>query len=246
MRSRLRCSLLLLALTLLPTSALAQRPVAWGGGDLLVALPVGPFAEVVRGGVGLGLNGSLALFDASPLSLRGDMGFVNYGNETISICVTNPCRVTGDLTTSNNIFFLGVGPELKVGGEGPRVGYLHGALGLAYFSTSSSVRGSQAFGEPFAQSTNQSDLTLAFLAGGGVLVRVGGDALRPTYLDVGVRYHRNGEAEYLRKGDIQDLPGGGVQIRPRRSEADFLALRVGVSFGVGPGVAGAGAGRGRR
>jgi hypothetical protein len=206
---------------------------AYGGGDLIIAVPVGPFSEVVGGGVGLGLHGGFPIGTAgSPLSIRGDLGFINYGNETIAICVTQPCRVTGDLTTSNNILFLGIGPELELGSGGVR-GYLHGGLGFAYFATTSSVSGSGNQGEPFASSTNQDDLTLAFLGGGGLLIQIGGTATNPVFLDLGGRYHHNGEAEYLRKGDIQDRPDGSVVIRPRRSETNLWSIRVGVRVALG-------------
>lgn len=208
-------------------------PGAYGGGDLIIAVPVGPFSEVVGGGFGLGFHGGMPWGSSGPLSIRADLGFINYGNETIAICVTQPCRVTGDLTTSNNILFLGAGPELALG-EGAISGYLHGGVGFAYFATTSSVRGSGNQGDPFASSTNYDDLTLAFLGGGGMLIQIGGRRESPVFLDLGGRYHHNGEAEYLRKGDIQDLPDGSVIVRPRRSETNLWSLRVGLRFGVGP------------
>jgi hypothetical protein len=203
----------------------------YAGGDLILAAPVGPFAEVVGGGVGLGFHAGVSA--RGPLSLRADLGFINYGNETIAICVTQPCRVTGDLTTSNNILFMGIGPELTVGSGGFQ-GYLNGSLGFAYFATTSSVSGSGNQGEPFASSTNQDDLTLAFLGGGGLLIKVGGSPTSPVLLDIGARYHHNGEAEYLRKGDIQDRPDGSVVIRPRRSETNLWSFRIGVRVSLGP------------
>jgi hypothetical protein len=225
-----------LAMAVFPTAVFGQagstaRPYA--GGDLIIAAPVGPFKEVVGGGVGFGMHGGLPLGTSSILSIRGDLGFVNYGNETIPICVTQPCRVTGDLTTSNNILFMGIGPELAFGDAGLR-GYLHGGVGFAYFATTSSVRGSGNQGEPFASSTNYDDLTLAFLGGGGLLYQVGGTPENPVFVDLGARYHHNGEAEYLRKGDIQDRPDGSVVVRPRRSETNLWAFRIGIRVGLGP------------
>lgn len=208
----------------------------FAGLDLLVASPTGEFAENVGTGGGLGLHGRLAFDDAGIFSLRGDLGFINYGNETIRICVTQPCRVTGDLTTSNNIFFLGVGPEIGAGTGGARA-YANASAGFAYFSTTSSVEGANNQGQPFASSTNFDDVTFAWMAGGGVQFRVS-SGRTPVYLDLGARYHGNGEAEYLRKGDIDDRPDGSVVINPRRSETNLWTFRLGVSVGLRPGMGG--------
>jgi len=216
-----------------PSPAAAQEaapPRGHVGGELLVATPTGEFAENVGTGFGLGFFGRYALDEAGIVSLRGDFGFMNYGRETIRICVTQPCRVTGDLTTSNNIAFGGVGPELGVAG-GPIWMYVNGAAGFAYFGTTSQVEGSNNSGDPFASSTNFDDLTFAWLAGGGVQFRAS-SGRHPVSIDVGGRYHFNGEAEYLRKGDITDLPDGTVVINPRRSETNLWTFRVGVSVGI--------------
>lgn len=200
------------------------------GGDILVATPVGEFAENVGTGFGLGLHGRYGGSETSLISLRLDLGFVNYGSETIRICVTLPCRVTGDLTTSNNIVFGGLGPELGlVGGPFRLYGNISG--GFAYFGTTSSVEGANNDGDPFAQSTNFDDTTLAWMSGGGIQLRTN-VGRHPVLVDVGARYHGNGEAEYLRKGDIEDQPDGSVQINPQRSETNLWTFRIGVSVGI--------------
>lgn len=211
-------------------SAQTLEPIwGFGGFDILVANPTGEFRENVGTGFGIGAHGSL-LFDGGPLSLRGELGFINYGNETIRICVTQPCRVTGELTTSNNIFFMGVGPELALGGAGAKV-YGNASLGFAYFNTSSSVSGSGNQGDPFAQSSNYDDVTFAWMSGGGARFRVSGGQT-PVYLDLGARYHGNGEAEYLRKGDLQDQPDGSVIINPQRSDTNLWTYRIGITVGI--------------
>lgn len=171
---------------------------------------------------------------AGAASLRVDLGFLNYGNETIRICVTTPCRVTGDLTTSNNIVFGGIGPEFAVGSGGPIRAYANGSIGFAYFATTSSVEGANNDGDPFASDTNFEDATFAWNGGGGIQIRVS-SGRNPVYLDFGARYHGNGEAEYLRKGDIQDLPDGSVVLNPQRSDTNLWTLRIGVSVGLSSG-----------
>ncbi|MDZ7779773.1 MAG: hypothetical protein U5R14_07540 [Gemmatimonadota bacterium] len=95
------------------------------GGEILIATPVGEFAENVGTGFGVGLFGRYTLDDRQIVSLRADVGFLN---------------ITGA--------------------------------------------------------------------------------------------RRSGEAEYLRKGDIEDLPDGSVVLNPRRSETNFWTFRVGVSVGL--------------
>jgi opacity protein-like surface antigen len=229
-------ALLPLALLLVPSAAMAQEPEApvrgFAGVQFIVGKPVGQFAENVDIGFGVEGWGRWALDKRGLFSLRGDLGFLNYGNETIQICVTTPCRVTGDLTTSNNIFYMGFGPELGLDG-GPVRLYANTGIGFAYFGTSSSVSGSSD-NEPFASSTNYSDVTFAWHGGGGMQLRIA-RRQAPIHLDLGARYHGNGEAEYLRRGDIQDNPDGSVNINPRRSDTNLWTFRIGVSIGFAPG-----------
>jgi hypothetical protein len=214
-----------------PVAAQSDGPVrGFVGGEILVATPVGEFAENVGTGFGLGLHGRYGESETSLVSVRLDLGFLNYGNETIRICVTLPCRVTGDLTTSNNIFFGGLGPELGLVG-GPFRIYGNVSGGFAYFATTSSVEGSNNQGDPFAESTNFDDVTFTWMSGGGIQLRTMAGR-HPVLVDVGARYHGNGEAEYLRKGDIEDQPDGSVVINPQRSETNLWTFRIGVSVGI--------------
>lgn len=232
---------LLLSLILLAApapSAAQERFVVRGiaGGDFLLAFPVGEFEENVDFGFGIGVHGLLPLDDEGVFSLRADLGFLNYGNETIRICVTQPCRVTGDLSTSNNIFLFGVGPELAFGREAVRL-YANASIGMAYFNTSSSVSGEGNLGDPFASSTNFDDLTFAWTLGTGAQLRVWSGDTTSVLVDLGARYHGNGEARYLRKGDIHDLPDGSVELDPQESETNLWTLMLGASvqIGTGPG-----------
>lgn len=232
------CPLLLLTCPLAAQEEL--RPIrVFGGADFIVASPTGEFAENVARGFGLDIHARVTLDEPGMTSLRFDLGFLQYGRETIQICVTQPCRVTGDLTTSNNILFMGLGPELAVAAGAARL-YGNGGIGFTYFSTDSSVSGSRD-NEPFASSTNHSDFTFAWLAGGGAQVRLS-RGRTPVYLDLGARYHRNGEAEYLRKGDIYEDQNGNVIINPQRSDTNFWSFRFGFSMGFPPERAGRGGG----
>jgi opacity protein-like surface antigen len=197
--------------------------VYWGlYGDY--ARAVGEFSDYVRHGGGMSGFAALPLGAGSPLALRADAGVLIYGSERQRMCLGN-CRIQVDVTTTNTILYLNAGPQLIVPAGRVRP-YINTAVGLAAFSTGSQVEGSSGSQEPFASTTHQNDVTFQWLAGAGVVVpfRPGGVGL-----DVSVRYHGNGQVEYLTKGDIQDNPDGSITITPRRSQANLLTFRIGIA-----------------
>ena len=204
------------------------------GGGVIVAQPVGAFGEVIDVGFGLGGHALYNLDPAGVISLRGDGGFIVYGSETKRVCLSQTvgCRIQVDLTTTNNIIFFNLGPQLTVP-SGPVRPYANAALGLGYFSTQSSVEGA-GDGEPFANTTNFDDATFAWAAGGGLYIplRIGD---LPLSIDLGARYNANGKVQYLREGDIEDNPDGSITFTPRESEAHLITYTIGVSIGLRPG-----------
>ena len=85
--------------------------------------------------------------------------------------------------------------------------------------------------EGFGNTTNHKDTSLAWRTGGGILVRLVRGPV-PVALDLAAYYHRNGVAEYLTEVDIEDLPGGSIDLSPRRGETNFVSFRLGVSIGL--------------
>jgi hypothetical protein len=206
-------------------------PRMFVGGSLSLAQPTGEFNEYVNVGGGVSGFFRVAADPDGILSFRVDVSALTYGRETRQVCLSSTvgCRITVDLTTSNNIFLLGVGPELAVPVGGGR---LYGGLtgGLGYFLTDSSVSGT-GDQQPFAQSENYSDAGFAWNAGGGIQIPITRGRI-PVALDFGVSYQGNGRREYLTRGDIIDLPGGDIELRVRESDADFALWRLGVSVGL--------------
>jgi hypothetical protein len=202
----------------------------------IAADPVGDFGLLVNDGFGLELAGRFPVALDGALSLRLDGGFIVYGHERQSMCFPAPvgCRVGVDLTTTNTIAFVGVGPELA--GTGRVSPYLNGSVGLSWFATQSSLSGVDDWDQSF-NTRNYSDMVTAARVGGGVRFRVGGTSQGPVAIDLGATYHRNGVAEYLREGDIIDHPDGSIELLPNRTEANLMTFRVGVSFGLGGGRA---------
>ena len=207
-------------------------PRAYAGVAAAVAQPLGEFDDYVN--VGGGLDGFLRVrLDAAGIvSLRIHAGFLTYGNETRRVCLSETvgCRIEVDLTTSNNILLLGVGPEVGVP-LGPVRLYGNGSVSLDYFSTDSNVSGTSS-GEPFAGTRNYSDGGFAWNAGGGMEVEVARARNLPISLDLGLSYQGNGRREYLTRGGIIDRPDGSLEFDVKRSEADFLLWRIGASVGL--------------
>ncbi|MBT8337316.1 MAG: hypothetical protein KJO11_11985 [Gemmatimonadetes bacterium] len=213
----------------------------WGRGPsaylniaFLGADPVGEFERNVDNGFGLGLASRFPVSGAGPLALRLDGGFMIYGHERRDLCFPVPvgCRIGIDLNTYNTIAFLGVGPELA--GPGPVSPYINGTFGLTWFYTNSSLSGDDDWDEDF-NTVNYSDWVTALRVGGGVRFTIAGAPWRPVQLDIGAQYHRNGVADYLREGDIVDLPDGSIELYPIRSETNMVVFNVGVALPIGGG-----------
>jgi len=243
---------LLLALTLLaaPLAAMAQdkrpadeRPqrirggpdgsIGYAGGSLALALPVGDFRNYVS--VGGGINGFVAMKLArdGAASIRLDGTFLIYGSDTYrtQLSPTIP-QVNVDVTTSNLIFGMAVGPQLMRPSGAVRP-YVSGGVGFSYFATVSSVSGTHDV-EPFAESTNFDDFTLAWRGAAGLLIQVG-RGRTPIWLDFSGHFVRNGMTRYLRPGGIDVDPiTNGLIIDPVESETAFWLVHAGVTFGIQP------------
>jgi hypothetical protein len=201
-------------------------PKAAGGIHLQLALPQGAFADFVGTGYGLGGNVSFYFGRSGLFGLRLYGSWIQYGSETtrVPLSPTVP-GILVDLTTSNNIYSFGFGPELLLG-QGEWRPYLFAAIGASDFATESSVEGSDNFGS-FARTTNFNDWVFGWYAGGGLQFRVK-RGYKPIWLDGGLRYQSHGETRYLRKGSLQPAPGGGVTFDPIRSETDLLVVHLGI------------------
>ncbi|MEO7964692.1 MAG: hypothetical protein ABIT38_12395, partial [Gemmatimonadaceae bacterium] len=156
-------------------------------------------------------------------------GFLTYGRETnrVPLSSTIGGRILVDVTTSNNIGWFGAGPQLAAP-SGPIRPYVSATGGFAYFFTESSVEGSTS-NIQFASTTNYDDATFAWTGGGGFLIPVGksGGAL-----DIGVRYHGNGNVRYLRKGAYAEDANGNVTFFPTQSQAPLISWRIGFRGGL--------------
>ena len=201
--------------------------------EFMGANPVGEFGQRVADGWGGQAAFRHRFGEGSPLLLRIDGGFLVYGYERIGVCYATPygCRVGADVTTTNTVGFMGIGPE--VAAEGPIAPYVFGTVGFSYFSTQSSLDTGDPYYDNAWDTRHFSDMVLALRAGGGLRFRFGGPG--SLAMDVGAEYHRNGMTEYLVEGDIVDNPDGSVTLYPNRSEANLLSFRLGISIPFGGG-----------
>lgn len=200
----------------------------YAGGALILTHPQGDFGNYV--GTGFGANGHFIVQPGATgiLGIRLDAAFVNYGRETkrVPFSSTVGGRVSVDVSTNNNIILFNIGPQLMLP-DGRLRPYLNANIGLSYFFTQSSVDDIGG-GEPIAETTNYSDLTLSYGGGAGLYIplRRGRSIVS---LDLGARYVVNGETRYLREGSIEDGPNNTIVITPILSETNFLSFQLGVS-----------------
>lgn len=231
-------SLLIAAGLLLPPVAAAQNyrevtpasvPRALAGINLQLALPQGEFADFVETGYGLAGNVTFLLDRSRRAGIRLFGSWIQYGRTTQRVPFPGLPGISVDLTTSNNIYSFGVGPEFHLSG-GPLRPYVQGAIGASNFATRTSAEGSDNT-DPFASTTNFNDWTFAWYGGGGVMFQVS-HGRNPVYIDGGLRYQSHGRTRYLREGSIEPAPGGGVILDPVESRTDLLVMHLGVQVGL--------------
>ena len=211
-----------------------DRPTGgFAGGSFTIAQTQGEFADYVDAGLGGSLHYIHALDRDGWLALRVDGGFVIYGYERqrVPLSPTLGGRILVDLTTSNDIAWIGVGPQIGVP-DGTLKPYVNGYGGFSYLATTSSVEGISHYDdENIFSTTNFDDWSFSYGGGAGVYIPVRRGA-QPVSIDLGVRYHNNGQAEYLREGGIQDNADGTITVFPVRSDTDLLTFHIGFSIGI--------------
>ena len=194
------------------------------------AEPKAEFATYVDDGWGVAGHGVLNMGGSGAFGIRLDGGWLRYGSETIS--VSDPVfggRLRYDLTTSNDIAYFGVGPQVQIPWRYIRP-YAYAVGGYAYFSTTSTLE--DLDDTDLARDTNYDDWTPQWAAGGGLAVPIWRTRSSDVSLDVGGRYHFNGDVRYLREGGIQDQPDGSVQLEVLESKVHLITWHIGLSFGI--------------
>jgi opacity protein-like surface antigen len=214
------------------SAALAQapprRPSEWfGGGGLLVGVPLGDFADATD--EGLGLVGNVVFTPGrGPFGIRLQTGALVYGSRKIHPPVPGTGGlVTQEVTTDNWLLNAGLGVQLTARSGSVRP-YAYALAGLGYFATDTSL--GDGYDDHYWDNTttNYDDTTFAWSAGAGLLFPLS----RSLALDVGVQYVGNGTVSYLAEGDLQPSASGAPPVVvPRRTAANLVTITVGLSLG---------------
>lgn len=227
-----------LLLTGLATSLQAQlssiarstRPPMHVGGGLLIAQPLGEFADAVGVGIGGGGTFAQALDRRGIFSIRADFAYLVYGHESKRIPWNSTTgRIQLDLNTYNNILHVSAGPQLAATSGYVRP-YAAAQVGYSYLFTQSSLGGSDN-GTSFARTDNYHFGKIGYLGSAGLLIPLDIRSA-PVAIDIGAQYMHNGHARYLTPGDIHEDDMGGYTTDAHGSQANLLMYRLGVRVGV--------------
>jgi hypothetical protein len=198
-----------------------------GGVSFIQVRPVGELSNNIGFGYGATGNYIYRLDRAGIAGMRLAGSISEYGQERIRAPLSYAVggRIQVDVTTTNTIGTLTIGPQFMVP-EGPIRPYAHAGGGFIWFATTSSVQGIDDYEDEF-QTRNYSDWTPTWTVGAGVHVPIT-KRKATILLDLGADFFFGGDASYLRKGSIVDLPNGEIQINPLYSETGFLNVFLGL------------------
>lgn len=214
---------------------------------LSVIDPKGEFDDNTDTGFGF-LGTYLHALDAQGIVALGGTGtFQSYGSSDrrAPISSTIP-EIVVDVETDNNTAFLQAALQITAP-TGTARPYVIGTAGYGWFFTTTSIE------DPFTNlqiltDTNQSDGTWIWGGGGGARFQVwqagppGGDFVQDrlgiqardparAWIDVGLRYLKGDEVEYLREGSLVTDEGEiDIDRRLARSGIELVQYQVGVTI----------------
>ena len=235
--------LVLVALVFLPCPASGQHQVTAGLG---ISVPRDEFDRNTD--TGFGFVGSY-LYTLNPSRTVGfglTGSFQTYGgtDREAPLSSTIP-DIRVDVETNNNTAFFQGLLQIKAP-TGAVQPYAQGTAGFGFFFTTTSLR-DPFDGQTILSDTTQSDGTWLWGGGGGMLIRVyqgeprttlsayervGVTAREPVraYIDLGARWLKGGEVEYLKEGSLL-TDQGEFDIDPRlaRSDIEIIQVQVGLT-----------------
>ena len=230
--------LVALALVLAPVAAHGQARFTAGVAGVY-GQPLGQFGDNVKRGFGLDGFGTLGIDRRGVFSLRGDIGYIRYNRKNEFFLVNTGFGLAElESETTSGVLTMGAGPQLMLP-EGPIRPYIGGTVGFARFATNTSInvpsdQTNTGQKESIYDETVSSDFILSLAAVGGLAFQLNFLG-RGVLADLGVRWHRNGEAEYVSSEGVFYSGTGQPSITATRSEADFLVYRLGIVIPLGRG-----------
>jgi opacity protein-like surface antigen len=193
--SRLLCAVVW---AVVPGVASAGEVVAGAAASL--GSPSGAFGDVAGTGFGFAASG-VYHFGEGALGFRVSGTGTWYGTESLRVSGIGAAALTVDAKPTTFVMVAGPQFERRQGKARP---YAHLLAGFAHFSTTVSLAGSTA-GSTLSAAEFQDDV-FAWSAGAGVLIPLRGRLS----LDLGVRYTRTGEAEFVGASGFTRSAGGSV------------------------------------
>ena len=239
----MRPSRIALLAALLPSLASAQilapRQPKWTdkwnfGVGVHGGIPVGDFRDHENGGAGLDLFLGFQPFRREPLSIRGNIQFMEYGalkaQGQQQVCDTFGCYIeTVEYDARNHQMYLfQMGPVIMAV-DGKWRPYAFALAGVTLFNSSETLT-DQGTGQLESSSFFTSN-NFSTSYGGGIR-RVGTRWGRETGFEISARYTRNADAEYLTERNIVRQPDGTWIATPQRGFANLIGIEIG--FWLGP------------
>jgi hypothetical protein len=236
---RLACAV---SLILVPGIAIAQpEGPNQASAALVISTPRGEFDDNTDTGFGFTGTYLRSITSNRVVGIGLSGSFLSYGSTSRRAPLSNTIPdITVEVETSNNTaFVLGVFEVRVPGSIQP---YLQATGGGGFFYTTTSLEDTRT-DEVILSDTNQSDATWVWGGGGGLRFRVwestpdpqqaARDESRPrarAYIDVGARYLKGNEVEYLKEGSLV-TDDGEFDIDPRlaRSEIEVVQYQIGVT-----------------
>lgn len=211
-------------------------------GALTISAPRGEFDDNTDTGYGFTGSYVRSLTPNRVVGVGLSGSFLGYGSTRRRAPLSNTIPdITVEVETSNNTAFVLGLLEIRVPGRIQP--YLQAVGGGGFFYTTTSLEDTRT-DEVIISDTNQSDGTWVWGGGGGLRFQVwestpdpeeqaarGPDAPRPRlYVDLGARYLKGNEVEYLKEGSLV-TDDGEFDIDPRlaRSEIEVVQYQIGVS-----------------
>ena len=233
-----------LALILVPDAAVGQPEAAnLATGALVISTPRGEFDDNTDTGFGFAGTYLRSISSNRVVGIGLSGSFLGYGSTSRRVPLSNTIPdILVDVETSNNTaFVLGVFEVRIPGSVQP---YLQAVAGGGFFYTTTSLQDTRN-DQVILSDTNQSDGTWVWGGGGGLRFRVWESspdseeaARKPeesrmrsrAYVDVGARYLKGNEVEYLKEGSLV-TDDGEFDIDPRlaRSEIEVVQYHIGVT-----------------
>jgi hypothetical protein len=203
------------------------------GGAGVYAQPLGEFGRNVRQGWGLDGHGTFGVDARGIFGLRGEIGYLQYASKTEPFLISAGRGLLElESETKSGVLMLGVGPQISAPAGSAVRPYVAGTVGFARFATETAINiparnSSTGSKETLDQQTVSSDFILSLAATGGVAFELGFLG-RGVMGDVGVRWHRNGQATYVSSAGVVYNGTARPTVTATQSEADFIVYRVGL------------------